>query len=551
MGGNLLKLRAWWESADRTTKAVTFVGGGLLIALIAGVFYFSSSPDMKQLYAGLETTEQGRVVQKLQELKIPYRQDPDGSIFVPSTQVAEARGRLAQSGIPSMGSLGNTRLQNMGISTTSAVQTEEMRIALEEELQKTINMMPSVATSKVHIALDDESPFASAQSEPKASVMLQLRPGTASSREVGQVVATTVAGAVKGLKPASISVSDSMGIMLWDGANDEKGSGVASKKREAEIAEADRITKSLERMIAQTVGPGKAIVSASVEMNFDTESVITSGDQPLLDPKTKKPIPASEESVSESMNGGKGNSTPGGTPRAGNVATADKSYSQTHTVTNNPAPQVRSEKTIAQGGIKSAHVSIMLDQAADAQKAQIQSFAENLIGAGAGNENFKVALSTVPFDRTAADKAAKELAASKSGQMMQQIISLIPVLALIIVGFLVIKAVGKAAANSKNVLVAGGLQPLSIRATPGLPAPRQTYEPQQEQRPAAPPPPVEEALSDAARARRDAIKRSIRPDVDDIPEKFDVNLEQILRMADTRPESVALLVKSWLLEETN
>ena len=129
---------------------------------------------------------------------------------------------------------------------------------------------------------------------------------------------------------------------------------------------------------------------------------------------------------------------------------------------------------------------------------------------------------------------------------MQQIISLLPILVLFFVGFMVIKSLGKAAGNNRNVLVAGGLQPITLRSE-GMPERR----PQSEQRQSAPALPEEAQLSDAAKARRDAIKRSIRPDVDDIPEKFDVNLEQILRMADTRPESVALLVKSWLLEETN
>ena len=547
MGGSLLKLRAWWETADRTTKTVTLVGGGLFIALLIGVFYFSNLPDMKQLFAGLDATEQGRVVQKLQELKIQYRQETDGSIFVPGTQLAEARARLAQDGIPSLGSLGNTRLGQMSISTTSAVQTEEMRVALEEELQKTINMMPAVTASKVHIAIADDSPFASAQAEASASVMVQLRPSTSSSRDVADVVVRTLAGAVRGLKPSNISVSDSGGVVLWNGEADEKGNQIATKKREAELAEADRITRTLDRMITQTVGPGKAVVSANVEMNFDTENVITTGDQLIIDPKTKEPIPGSKQSSTEEMKKGKQNSISGGTPRGGAGSTDAPSYSRSDTVVNNPMPQMHSEKSIAQGSIKSARISIMLDESAAAQKTQIQDFASNLIGATGDNENFKVAVATAPFDKTAAEKASKELASSKGGQTMQQIISLLPILVLFFVGFMVIKSLGKAAGNNRNVLVAAGMQPLAIR---GDAAPERR--PVSEQRTqSAPALPEEAQLSDAAKARRDAIKRSIRPDVDDIPEKFDVNLEQILRMADTRPESVALLVKSWLLEETN
>lgn len=513
------------------------------MALLFGVFYWSSAPDMKQLFVGLEPTEQGRVIQKLQELKIPYKQEVDGSILVPNVQVAEARARLAQSGLPSSGALGNIRLGEMGMTDTQRVQDEKVRVALEEEMQKTIEAISAVAAAKVHIAPGDDSPFLNAQSEPSASVLLQLRPSSSAPRDVAEVVVRVMVGAVRGLKSSNVSVSDSNGIVLYDGGTDQGGSVVASKKRDAELNEAERMRREIERMISQTVGPGKAVVSANVEMIFDGEHVVTTSEE-----GSKNPI--SQEKVTESMS--KPGGITGGTPAAVDRAAAGSpGYSLGHEKSNFGSVVTRSEKSVAPGTLKSVRVSIMLDDSAKAQEPQIKSFAENLIGSAKDPDNFTVAVTSVAFDKSAAENAAKELAAAKGGQTMQQVFSLIPILALIVVGFLVIKAVGKAAANNRSVLVAaGGLQPLTVRQ---LPQQSRQYQQanqgggHQTQDLALP----EEQLSAAAQARRDAIRRSIRPEVDDIPEKFDINLEQILKMADGRPESVALLVKSWLLEETN
>ncbi len=140
MGGMLLRLRAWWETADRTTKTVTIVGGGLFAALLVIVFYTSSTPNMEVLFPRLEAAEQGRIIQKLQELKVPYQQESDGSILVPAHQVMETRAKLAVDGIPTSGALGNVRLDSMGFTDPAALQDEkllERRLAQPGAIRKT------------------------------------------------------------------------------------------------------------------------------------------------------------------------------------------------------------------------------------------------------------------------------------------------------------------------------------------------------------------------------------------------------------------------------
>jgi flagellar biosynthesis/type III secretory pathway M-ring protein FliF/YscJ len=191
----------------------------------------------------------------------------------------------------------------------------------------------------------------------------------------------------------------------------------------------------------------------------------------------------------------------------------------------------------------------MLDESVASSRAQIEQFVTNYLGADTDPERFKVAVQTVPFDTTFATEAQQQIAAQKSSQLMQQIISLIPVVALLIVGFLVIRSIGKAAISNRTmVLTAGSLSAGTAAAIGGrvggggAPAVEAIALPQSAD--------SMESLGGAARARAEMIKQSLQPEVEDIPEKFDASLVQILRMSDSKPEAVAMLIKSWLLEET-
>lgn len=554
MGGTLLKLRTWWETADRTTKTVTLIGGGLLAALLFGIFYLSSRPSMDMLFPRLEPSEQGRVIQKLQERKIPYEQRTDGSIYVASNRLAETRAMLAMEGIPSAASAGMMWLNDLSFTDPQSLQDEKIRLALEASMRETIEYMEPVISAQVHIAPGENSPFVGERSEPSASVMLQLRPA-ADRTAVAEAVVATLTGGVRNLSARNIQVTDTKGEVLWDGIGEQGVTAIASRKRQAELAQAERYRRDLEQMIARVAGPGKAVVSVEVEMNFDRQDVSRTSEKGL-------PQPISESAVRELMGnnaisavsaGAEGGGTTTGTQPG--AAGAGREYGSAQETKNYGVELTQSETSVAPGKVVAARVSITLDEAAATARQAIEEHARTLIGANGQDENFQVAVATAAFDTTTVDEASKAMAAAKSQAMMQQIISLIPVLALVVVGFLVIKAVGKAARSNADVLLTaaavGGGRGAMVASQPQALAPA----PESATAHPAPPQPAqargEPQLSEAAKKRAEDIRRSMAQEVEAIPERFDRNLAQILLLADERPESVALLVKSWLLEEVN
>src|SRR3989442_404155 len=96
MNGILIKLRVWWETADRTQRIVTLGGGGLLVALLIGTFVIASRPKMSIVFANLTPGDAGSVQMEIEGLGLPMTMDNGGNVSVPSDKVALVRARLAQ-----------------------------------------------------------------------------------------------------------------------------------------------------------------------------------------------------------------------------------------------------------------------------------------------------------------------------------------------------------------------------------------------------------------------------------------------------------------------
>src|SRR2546423_4000005 len=116
MAGLLIRIRTWWETADRTQKAITVFGSAFLVLLLVGTFYFASKPHLAIAFSGLTSQEVGSVTDEVQKLGIPVEFDLAGNVQVPSEKVAEVRAKLALAGkLPTSGHLGNGELGKIGI----------------------------------------------------------------------------------------------------------------------------------------------------------------------------------------------------------------------------------------------------------------------------------------------------------------------------------------------------------------------------------------------------------------------------------------------------
>lgn len=572
MGALFLRLRTWWETADRTQKVVTLFGGSFLILLLAGTFYFGTRPKMALAWGGLTPSDQGRVVAEIQKLGIPVEFDMRGGVLVPSDKVAEVQASLGRSGAaPTSGHLGNSDLSSLGMMSTKPVEDARLKAIREGEIAKSIETISGVAAARVLLSGGEQSAFAAEEMPPSASVNITERPGSSLGADEARAIASLVARAVPGLKTRDVTIVNQDGSTLFDGAAEDGQSGMYSQKLEAQINEARRIKRELQTILDNAFGPNNTIVTARVEMDFDPATI-----------KSITPVaaetPLSEQKSEETMGEGAGRSgataggTTGVTANTGAPAVnngpgggGNPKYSATNKITDYGQGQITEEKTRAPGAINAMAISVLVDSEAVKDVKPVEALLSGYLGPNKDDKKYSATVTSTKFDRTGEKKVQEAVAATAGQERMQQMLSLLPVGALILVAFVVIKAMSKAA-KSQNVLIqalpdgrlvtVGGAPGASLPAGLAARAATETTlararaegtveEGEDED--------VYEEIEDDSGAKSwKPKKRKKGPrveDIEDIPDQINVPLEQIRKMGSERPTVAAMLIKSWLITD--
>jgi flagellar M-ring protein FliF len=226
-----------------------------------------TAPTMAPLFTELSLEDSNRVVKELESQGIPYELRGDGStVLIPKDQVTRARMRLAESGLPRGGSVGYEIFDKSDtLGTTSFVQNVNHLRALEGELARTIRSLDRVSAARVHLVIPERQLFQRDRQEPSASIVLRVR----SQLEQPQVRAIRhlVASAVRGLKPERVSIVDEQGRLLADGVGASEA-GIAPLLDERNVAFEQRLKSQVESIVSSIVGPGRARVTISAELDY-------------------------------------------------------------------------------------------------------------------------------------------------------------------------------------------------------------------------------------------------------------------------------------------
>ena len=140
---------------------VAVIGGSLIF------FSFMQKETYHTLFSGLSTEDASMIVTKLKELKVPYKLGMDGTaIHVPKERAYEIRLMLASNNaLPGSGGVGFELFDKTNYGMTEFMQNVNYKRAIQGELSRTINQMPEVKGSRVHIALPEKSLFTDREKE--------------------------------------------------------------------------------------------------------------------------------------------------------------------------------------------------------------------------------------------------------------------------------------------------------------------------------------------------------------------------------------------------
>lgn len=196
-------------------KTGLMVAAAAVIALIAGIWLWSQTPDYRVLYNNLSEQDGGTIIDTLQKMEVPYRFSENGSsILIPANQVHEVRLNLAGQGLPKGSTPGFEILENHQFGSSQFLEQVNYQRALEGELARSIQSLSAVQKARVHLAIAKPTVFARERQLPSVSVLLNLYPGRILNTEQVNAIIHLVASSIPNLPVKNVTVVDQQGNLL-------------------------------------------------------------------------------------------------------------------------------------------------------------------------------------------------------------------------------------------------------------------------------------------------------------------------------------------------
>jgi flagellar M-ring protein FliF len=505
-------------------KAVTVLG---IVALAVGGFFFAnwaSTPAYSPLFSNLAGTDANAIVEELTAAGVPYElADGGATVLVPQDQVYDMRLRMSGQGLPAQADTGYALLDKQGITTSDFMQHVGYQRALEGELSNTIKSIEGVKAATVHLVIPQKDIFSDDQKKPTASVLVTSQVGQELDNEQVRAIVHLVASSVEGLDPKQVTVAGQDGTVLSTG--DGKGlAGGAGDVRSQQTQQFEtRMNTALQGMLESVVGPGKAVVKTTADLDFDETE--TKSQKYTADAGVP---PLSESTTRETYDG---NGSAGGVLGPDNIQVPNGNgtgnYESTTEQKNNAVGLVTETRRSAPGSVRKLSVSVLLDAktAAAIDTAQV----EQMVSAAAGLDTARgdtMAVTALPFDTSADTAAAKALAEAGKADQQAEIFSMAKTGAMVLAILIVLFLAWRASRKSKR----SALTPDELAELARMQAALEAAD-----------------AGTAIEAGGGALALE-GPQVDHEAEQREARQKEIAEMVSNQPDEVAQLLRGWLAD---
>jgi flagellar M-ring protein FliF len=546
------RLAAFWQNQNRQTR--TIVVGGLAVVLVGllaiGGLYLGHGQNYSVLFSNLSAEDAATVTQHLKDDKVPYRLSSDGkTVYVPDANLSDERVAIAGSGLIKGGSTGYELFDRTNFGMTEFQEKLDKTRAVEGELERTIDGLDPVESSRVNVATPDQSLYTSTQEPTTASIAIKTKPGQ--TLDAGEVKGITmlVANAVDGLKPENVTIVNQDGQILLPGPGGATGdpsgetSADALKLTQEQLLAKERyesaLQQSIQSMLDDTLGKHRAVARVSTKMNFDansTESKIYAPQGTVLSNQSERESYVGTQPARNAAQGVPGTTSNIGTYQAQNQP-ANGRYNRSKTTTNYDITEQNVKHIDAPGKVLQTSVAVLVDSNAQAANAtgvpaiasaqqyqltpaNVQQIRNAVIAAGDLNvaQGDQVSVEAIPFNPSVENaNAPSAVTTTVLGMPLWALLAVGGVLALAGIGLLVTRSrrgrfAPSAELPSFDTSLAEELPPFEehpiLEGAPGIAAP----------------------IRSAADLTREQM------------------IEYVTTVAQENPDSIAKLVKLWLAE---
>lgn len=341
-------------------RAMIGVTALAVVLAMVGFSRWRHDADFIPLFTGMAAEDAGAVIQRLKESAVEYRlKEGDGTtILVPSANLAELRLQMAGAGLPKTGRAGFELFDRTNLGTTDFAEHINYARAIEGELERSIRYIKEVEQARVHLTFPKDSVFVESRQPAKASVLLQLKPGSKISSQNVLAICHLVSSAVEGLTPDAVSIVDSRGSLL----SKPRKHGPEADMPDDAAEYREKLERDLLGKVQTTLEPllGADRFRASVAVECD----LTSGEEQEERYDPEQTVMLSSTHTEESSGSSSTSGVPGpasSLPRpAKPVAGGNSTMRRSETIGYQPSKTVRHTR-IPQGAVKRVSVALLID----------------------------------------------------------------------------------------------------------------------------------------------------------------------------------------------
>jgi flagellar M-ring protein FliF len=533
------QFQAAWQRFSGAQKAMVVLVPALLLAGLVTLVVWSSRPKYRTLYSKLSAKDAGVLVDKLKTDGVPYRIGSDGStIEVSEEKVYETRLALASQNLPMGSGVGFEIFDKTSFGVTDFNQQVNYQRALEGELARTVGALEEVEKARVHLVLPKPSLYESKQKDATASVVVTLKSQTSLRPDQIRGIVFLVAASVEGLDPKNVTLVDSNGGVLSDLIRDDlleeanpSGTEISGtkflKQTNNQFQLQKRVEHEIERkatgMLDKVLGPNRAAVRVTAELDFDSVEQNTETYEPVVN---NQGIVRSSNRKLETSNG-TGTLPSGGIPGTESnipgyqsyASTGNSNYTKNEETTNYEINKKVAHVVEAPGKIKRVSVAVMVDSL---QPQQIDSIRAAVIAAAGLDlvRGDQVAVENISFDTSYAHNQQLAEVQAEKQELWTNLMKGVFVLLLVIFLLLFLRSI---------------LKPRVVRVQERLI--REITRVGEEEAGAG-----EEAaipLDQAGRPSDSALEEQRKAQV----------RQQVAKLARDKPQAIAMLIRRWLSEE--
>ena len=258
-----------------------------LTAVAALVLYWAmQQPTMTTLYSSLPEAEKAKVLNALRDLGVEVQLDPsNGEILVPSEVYYQSKISLAAQGLPEFSANASDAIDNLPLGVSRSVEGLKLRQAQELELAKSIAEISSVQAARVHLAIPEKSVFVRDQSDPTASVFVNLKNGRRLDKTQVLAITNLVSSSVPNMNPNNVSIVDQFGNLLSN-APDDPDQQLADQQLEYRMRLENIYKNRITSLISPIVGAGNVTAQVNIDIDFTRRET----SQEIIDPRASAPV---------------------------------------------------------------------------------------------------------------------------------------------------------------------------------------------------------------------------------------------------------------------